>query len=73
MNIYSEIRSKRKILRDRYGGTMSGADLRRELRMGYEGARRFGEEHGLVINLDGHVRYDTDRLAETLVRLREGS
>lgn len=66
---YKDIREKRGILREVYGGMMTVADLAREL--GYsdrKSARRAAEEMGLQATRIGRLkRYDTDLVAKALI------
>lgn len=73
MNRYEEIRQKRNILRELYGGTMTCSDIQRELGGTWESARRFGEENRLCIRIGKRTRYDTDGFARAFVILRENS
>lgn len=66
---YRDIREKRRILREAYGGLMTIADLTREL--GYcdrKSACRAAEALGLEMTRIGrYKRYDTDLVARALV------
>lgn len=70
--IASEIREKRTILRDRYGGMMTLEELREEL--GYRprtSARQAAQELGILPTQIGRMKkYDTDQVAKRLVELR---
>ena len=69
---YRDIREKRNILREVYGGMMTVTDLAKEL--GYsdrKSARRAAEEMGLRATRIGRLkRYDTDLVARALVNGR---
>ena len=71
-SIASEIKEKRNILRDRYGGMMSISDLMEEF--GYkseESARKAIQFMGVQPTKLGRAkRYDTDTVARRLVELR---
>lgn len=66
---YKDVREKRSILREAYGGMMTVTDLAKEL--GYsdrKSARRAIEEMGLQATRIGRLkRYDTDLVARALV------
>ena len=70
--IASEIKEKRTILRDRYGGMMERKDLMIEL--GYKTERsavRAAQEMGILPTQIGKSKkYDTDTVARRLVELR---
>lgn len=70
--IASEVREKRNILRDRYGGMMTLVDLMTEL--GYKSeksAMRAAIEMGLPQTKIGRSKkFDTDTVARRLVELR---
>lgn len=72
MNIYQEIREKRTILRDLYGGMMSLKDLSRELGTGSKDATRNAvKDMGLPATQVGRMKkYDTDEVAKRLVERR---
>ena len=69
---YKDVREKRSILREVYGGMMTVTDLAKEL--GYsdrKSARRAIEEMGLQATRIGRLkRYDTDLVARALVNGR---
>ena len=63
---YQEIKEKRNILRDRYGGMMTELDYKSP-----KSARRAIEEMGIVPTLIGRMKkYDTDLVAKVLVDRR---
>lgn len=66
---YKEIKEKRKILRDLYGGMMTLVDLGREL--GYsspKSTRTWVREHALEgVKMGKSVRYETDLVAKVIV------
>ena len=66
----NEIRKKREILRELYGGSLSLDQLKHELGCTWEVAKEFGRVHRLEIHLDRYIRYDTDELARVLVQMR---
>lgn len=68
--IYNEIREKRNILRDLYGGMMTLADLSRELGMKPEDAKAWAMEQGLCIQLGKRLKVETDMLAKFIVQRR---
>ena len=70
--IANEIKAKRNILRDRYGGMMTLKDLMEELGYGSRiSARRAVEAMGLPATQVGRMKkYDTDVVARRLVELR---
>ena len=68
--LQSEIREKRNILRDLYGGTMTLGELTRELGMNHHDAKRWGMEQGLGILIGHRIKYDTDAVAKRIVQLR---
>lgn len=67
-----EIREKRNILRQEYGGMMSPTDLMREL--GYrspQSMKRWTREVGLLgTKIGARVKYDTDSVARILVNMK---
>ena len=56
--IYNEIREKRNILRDLYGGMMTLSDLSRELGMKPEDAKVWAMEQGLCIQLGKRLKVE---------------
>ena len=71
MDRNSEIRMKRRILRELYGGTMTCNELRKEIGGSYDFCRRWALEHGLAVRIGDKIRYDVDALAVVLVDLKE--
>ena len=67
---YNEIREKRNILRDLYGGMMTLSDLSRELGMKPEDAKVWAMEQGLCIQLGKRLKVETDMLAKFIVQRR---
>lgn len=71
-SLASEIKAKRKILREEYGGMMTLRDLMEEL--GYQcekSASKAAKEMGLPATKVGKSKkYDTDVVARRLVELR---
>lgn len=69
---YQEIKEKRNILRDRYGGMMTLADLKKEL--GYsdpKSAKNVVQALGIPPTIIGRFKkYDTDIVAKALVDRR---
>lgn len=72
MTIYDEIREKRKILRDLYGGSMTNRQLMDELGIkSKDTLRRAVQEMRIPVTVvSGRNRYDTDEVARRLVQLR---
>lgn len=72
MTIYDEIREKRKILREIYGGQMSNSQLMSELGIrSKDTLRQAVQEMGIPVTVvAGRNRYDTDEVAKRLVQLR---
>ena len=72
MTIYDEIREKRKILRELYGGMMTSQQLMGELGIkSKDTLRRAAQEMRIPVTLvAGRNRYDTDEVAKRLVQLR---
>lgn len=72
MTIYDEIREKRKILRELYGGMMTSQQLMGELGIKSQGTlRRAVQEMSIPVTVvAGRNRYDTDEVAKRLVQLR---
>ena len=72
MNLYAEIREKRAILRELYGGMMSLRDLSQELGTKSKGATRNAvQDMGLPATQVGRMKkYDTDEVAKRLVERR---
>lgn len=72
MTIYDEIREKRKILRDLYGGSMTNRQLMGELGIkSKDTLRRAVQEMRIPVTVvAGRNRYDTDEVARRLVQLR---
>lgn len=68
--IYNEIREKRNILRDLYGGMMTLSDLSRELGMKPEDAKVWAIEQGLCVQLGKRLKVETDMLAKFIVQRR---
>ena len=73
MNLYAEIKEKRTILRELYGGMMSLRDLSQELGTKSKDATRNAvQDMGLPATQVGRMKkYDTDEVAKLLVE-REG-
>lgn len=69
-SLANEIREKRNILREIYGGMMSIADLSRELNMKPEAAREFAIENGLGVLIGKRLKVDTDMVAKLIVQRR---
>lgn len=72
MNLYAEIKEKRTILRDLYGGMMSLRDLSQELGTKSKAATRNAvQDMGLPATQVGRMKkYDTDEVAKRLVERR---
>lgn len=72
MTIYDEIREKRKILRELYGGMMTSQQLMGELGIkSKDTLRRAAQEMSIPVTVvAGRNRYDTDEVAKRLVQLR---
>lgn len=70
--IASEVKEKRAILRDRYGGMMRLRDLKEELGVkDVRTAKAAASSMGVVPTLVGRSKmYDTDLVARRLVELR---
>ena len=68
--LYTEIREKRSILREIYGGMMTMADLGRELGTNPEDARKWAEERGLCTQIGKRIKAETDMVAKALVQIR---
>ena len=65
--IYSDIREKRGILREIYGGMMSLADLSRELGMSPEDAKVWASSQGIGTIIGRRIKYETDMVAKIIV------
>lgn len=72
MNLYAEIKEKRTILRELYGGMMSLRDLSQELGTKSKDATRNAvQDMGLPATQVGRMKkYDTDEVAKRLVERR---
>lgn len=68
--LHTEIREKRNILREIYGGMMSMADLGRELGMNPDDARNWATDLGICVQIGKRIKADTDMVAKTLVQKR---
>ena len=70
--LQKEIREKRDILRNLYGGSMTGTDLMNELHCSRDKARIWAIENGIAFYPFGHIqpRYDTDKFAKVIVTMR---
>ena len=66
----AEIRKKRRILRDEYGGMMGVTELARELGVHHSMAKQWGIENGCAIRIGKRIKYDVDVVAELLVQRR---
>lgn len=66
-----EIRRKREVLRELYGGSMTLTQLVKEIGGSWESARKFGVDHGLAFQVGKRTRYDTDAFARVIVDLRD--
>ena len=69
---YAEVKAKREIMFDRYGGMMSLKDLTKELGFGsVNTTKKWVEEVGLsYVRVTGHPRFETDIVAREIVRRR---
>ena len=70
MSIQDEIRKKNEILQELYGEYLTTTELKKELGCSWDLAKEFGRMYNLEISLGKRVRYDTKRLAKTIVQLR---
>ena len=68
--LYTEIREKRNILRELYGGMMSMADLGRELGMNPDDAKTWAMDRSLCVQIGKRVKVETDMVAKALVQIR---
>ena len=68
--LHSEIRQKRNIMREIYGGMMSAEDLHRELGMKPEAARQLMLENGIGMILGNRIKFETDMVAKFIVERR---
>lgn len=66
----NEIREKRNILREIYGGMMSQADLGRELGMKPADATNWAREQGIGTLIGKRFKFETDMVAKVLVQRR---
>lgn len=69
-SIYNDIREKRTILREIYGGMMSLSDLSRELGMKPDAARAWASEQGIGNIIGNRIKYETDMVAKIIVQQR---
>ncbi len=69
---YNEIKEKRQILRDIYGGMMTIADLTKELGYGSpKSARAWLSTVGVeAVRVGRGIRYETDQVAKAIVNGR---
>lgn len=65
-----QIREKRSILREEYGGLMNMSELSRELNVKPETARQWAMEQGICIQIGKRIKADTDSVARILVQKR---
>lgn len=68
--IYAEINTKRKIMREVYGGMMTAEDLHKELGMKPNDARELMMGLGLGIRIGNRVKFETDMVAKYIVEQR---
>ncbi len=69
---YADVREKREIMRDIYGGMMTVPDLKRELGYGSKtSVRGWLAEAGVeAVRVGRRVRYETDQVARAIVERR---
>lgn len=71
MSILSnQIREKRLVMREVYGGLMSLSDLVKELGMSKDDARAWGKENNVGVQIGKRLKYDTDEVAKIIVTKR---
>lgn len=68
--LHTEIRAKRNILREIYGGMMSANDLHRELGMEPEAASKLMLANGIGNRIGKRVKFETDMVAKFIVERR---
>ena len=68
--LQSEIRAKRNILREIYGGMMTSEDLHRELGMKPNDARQLMLENGIGHMIGNRIKFETDMVAKFIVERR---
>lgn len=66
----NQIREKRLIMREVYGGLMTLTDLSHELGMNRDKARQWGREHMVGVQIGSRIKYDTDEVAKIIVQRR---
>lgn len=69
-SIYREIDSKRKIMREIYGGMMTAEDLQKELGMRSDHAASLMLENGFGIRIGKRIKFETDMVAKFIVEQR---
>lgn len=69
-SLSNDIREKRNILRDLYGGMMTIADLAQELNMKPEDAKAWAMENGLGVLIGKRVKVESDMVAKVIVQRR---
>lgn len=65
-----EVREKRAILRETYGGAMTMVDVSRELGVNRSTAKQIVESNGLGVQVGARIRADVDLLARWIVERR---
>jgi hypothetical protein len=68
--LHAEIRQKRNIMREIYGGMMTAEDLHKELGMKPEAARQLMLDNGIGLVLGNRVKFETDMVAKFIVERR---
>lgn len=70
MALHAQIKEKRSIMREVYGGMMTLTDLTKELGMNRDAAKEWAQEQGLAICIGKRVKYETDEVARLIVNRR---
>lgn len=68
--IHNEIRQKRNIMREIYGGMMTAEDLHKELGMKPDAARQLMLENGIGMIIGKRIKFETDMVAKFIVERR---
>lgn len=66
----TQVKEKRLIMREIYGGMMSLTDLAKELGMKPEAAKAWAREAGIGNRIGSRIKYETDEVARVLVNGR---
>ncbi len=68
--LQKDIREKRNIMRELYGGMMSLRELSREVGLNHKDAKAWAAERGIGVLTGKRVKYETDQVAKLIVLAR---